>query len=203
MAQALVALAAVTFGLGAVVCTSGCGGAARAHDSSSKRAAGAAVVLPKIVLKGDPDSDSDTYPGEPDDEHELFGRPAHAGDARAVAALVRRYYAAASRGDGATACRLVYLPVAESLLEEYGPQLGLSAPTCASVVAALFRRMHKRLSAENAALRTVAVRVRLNRGAVRLGFGRAEPPRYMLVHRERGAWKMEMPFDREQPIFVE
>jgi hypothetical protein len=164
------------------------------------------AALPQIELKGDPDSDSDTYPGEPDNEHELLGRPVRAGDARAVAALVRRYYAAAARGDGAAACRLIYAPTAEAIPAVYGGPGGpayLRGKTCAAVLSKLFRHYHKRLSAEDTALRVVAVRVYLTRGSAQFGFGGKKPTRYIMVHRERGAWKMFMMLDVGQPFHVE
>lgn len=166
-----------------------------------------AAALPQIELKGDPDSDSDTYPGEPDNEHELLGRLARARDARAVAALVRRYYAAAARGDGAAACRLLYAPTAEAIPAVYGRPPGgpayLRGKTCAAVLFKLFEHLHKRLSAEDTALRVAAVRVYLTRGSAQFGFQGKKPTRYIMVHRERGAWKMFMMLDVGQPFHVE
>lgn len=180
---------------------SACGGG----ESASSRGDVAKATLPQIELKDDPDRDADVYPGEPDNEDELFGRPAPPGEAREIAALVKRYYAAAAGGDGAAACRLVYSPTAESLPEEY-PSLVAASHTgsgCAAVLSRLFAQMHRQLHADSVALKVAAVRVHLNRGAVQLDLERGSRARYTVVRREGGAWKMLMLFDRERPIYVE
>jgi hypothetical protein len=188
------------------LCASACGGAGSTSGASVGAAASTAPVaaLPRIELKGDPDLDSDAYPGEADPEHELFGHPARASDVRAAAALVTRYYRAAARGDGAAACRLLYAPFAESVYEDYEGKPGLSGgkgATCGAVLSRIFANMRTQLRAESAALRVGAVRVRLSRAAVQLRFARKV--RYTMVHRYRGDWRMDMLFDREGPFVVE
>jgi hypothetical protein len=199
-----VLLAAALPGLGVMAC----GGASSVSGAPSGASARAApnATLPEIELKGDAEHDSDTYYGEPDNEHELRGRPARIGDARRVSALVRRYYAAAGRDDGVAACRLVYLPVVESIQEAHGGTPGSTgAPgwTCAAILSRVFKRQHTQLGAENAALTVASVRVDLNVGAVRLGLGSGRPARYTMVHRERGTWKMLNLLDSTRPILVE
>ncbi|MGC2374861.1 MAG: hypothetical protein WA484_13395 [Solirubrobacteraceae bacterium] len=181
-----------------------CGGAGSEPRSSSTGALRAA--LPQIEFKADADSDSDKYGTEPDNENEMLGHPAGAVEAAAVATLVRRYYAAAATGDGAAACKLMYLPLAESIAEDYGVQSGspgLRGETCAAVMSKLFKRSHGSLNADSATLKVAAVRVERNRGAARLGFQGKKPGRYLLVHRERGGWKIDMLLDIGRPIEVE
>lgn len=171
-------------------------------DAAAQSALGAA--LPQVVLKGDADSDSDVYDGEPDNENEFFG-PASAYDARKIAALVRRYYAAAVASNGKVACRLLYRPLAESVPGSDGSAPappGLHDRECAVVMSKLFQESHKQVSAAGAKLQVTSVRVRLNRGAARFGFG-GKKPHYIMLHRERGAWKIDMLLAQEQPIRVE
>lgn len=194
---ALLAVTLLSLGSGA------CGGAGEDAGSVSHAAAG--VALPKIEVKGDADSDSDRYGNEPDNEKELLGR-ASAGDARTIAALVERYYAAAMAEDGAAACRLLYRPRAEAVPGSEGSSPappGLHERECAAVMSKLFKRFHKQFSAEGIRLKVISVRITLNRGAVQIGSGGMKPYHYIMVHRERGAWKIDMLFGTEQPIIME
>lgn len=202
---ALLAVASLSVGLAA------CGGAGKGTVSASRATSGAGArrtpvaALPQIEVKSDADSDSDTYENEPDNENELFGR-ANADDARSIAVLVKRYYAAAVARDGTVACQLLYTVLAETVPGSYG-----SAPTppgphqrqCAAVMSKLFGDLHKQMSAEGARLRVVSVRVRLNHGAAQFGSGGKQPFHYIMAHRERGAWKIDMLLAKEQPIRME
>jgi hypothetical protein len=193
-------LVSVAIALLALACAA-CGGSV-----SMSRPSSATTALPQIELKGDADSDSDKYGTEPDNENEMLGHPAGAASMRAVTMLVRRYYAAAAAAGGADACRLLYLPFAESVAEDYGSRpasSGVRGDSCAAVLSALFRRSHRSLSVESATLRVAAVRVERNRGAVQLRFAGGRPVRYVLVHRERGAWKMDALFDTARLPLVE
>jgi hypothetical protein len=192
------------------VALGGCGGSSGdpAHRANAGAAAGPGAVLqlPRIELKGDPDLDSDTYGSEPDDENEPLGHPASAGDARAVAALVKHYYAVVARGDGAGACRLLYSSIAESMVEDYGEGSGAADPrgrTCAAVVSRLLAAKRRLLADDSRTLRVTAVRVDLNRGSAQLGFDGAKLTHYLLVHRERGSWKMDSLFAVDRPVGVE
>jgi hypothetical protein len=206
--------AVVLLSLGSTACgETGKGARSTSRASPNTAAAGSAsvstasaVTLPQIEFKSDPDLDSDSYGNEPDSENKLFGHPASAADVRAVTRLVKRYYAAAAAGDGAAACRLIYSVFAEAIREDYGRPPGppsLRGKTCAAVMSKLLEQLHKRLNLDSATLRVGAVRVELNSGSVRLGFGGAKPDRYVLVHRERGAWKMDLLFDIGRPVGVE
>jgi hypothetical protein len=197
-----------------VLCAVACGGTRSASQLSSDTAASSAVggtapvaALPQIELKGDADLDSDKYGTEPDNESEVFGHPASAADARAVTMLVKRYFAAAAHDDGAVACRLIYSPLAESLPEDAGeadaPASLRGIKTCAVIVSKLLEPLHKRLSANSATLKVVAVRIDLNRGSVRLGLNGRRRDQYIAVHRERGIWKIDALLDVGRPVGVE
>lgn len=185
----------------------GCGGSSADSGFHARGVRVATVAgLPRIVFKSDADMDSDSYGTEPDDESEPFGHPASAADARAIAALVRRYYAAAVRDNGAAACRLLYSSLAESVPEDYGQSsgpAGLHGKTCAVVLSKLFAQTRERLRADSVTLRVVAVRVDLKRGSARLSFGMGKPSQYMLLHRERGAWKTSTLLAVGRPVGVE
>ncbi len=191
------------------LCWSGCGDAGESAKSTSARAASdaASATLPHLEVKVDAELDSDSYPGEPDnDRNHVFGHAADVANGRAATLLVKRYYAAAAEGNGARACSLDYAVFAESIPEAYGPLSGTpstSARTCAVVMSNLFRHMHRQLRADNATLRVAAVRVLGNQASVLLSFGGEKPKFYLQLHRERSAWKIDGLLATEQPIYVE
>ncbi len=207
-AAALALLAAALLGLGA----GGCGKASNGTGSSAPTSSAVTKIgaartashpaLPKIEFRIDDDSDSDKYPHEVDNESEALGRPADAADARSVAVLIERYYAAAAREDGAAACRLIYSTFADSIPEDYGQSPGLRGDTCAVVLSKLFKQLHGRLRA-GSSVRVGSVRVDLNRARAVLGFDGMKLNRYTLAHRERGVWKMDTLLDLDHPIYVE
>jgi hypothetical protein len=123
-----------------------------------------------------------------------FGRAANPGETRAIAALVRRYFAAAAAGDAASGCALASAIFAESLPEEYGgppaPRYLLGAHTCRAVLARVFERLHAQLVQLAKALEVTGVRVRGNRADALLGW-RAWPAGLMEVRREGGAWRID------------
>jgi hypothetical protein len=167
----------------------------------------ASATLPQPKLYGDPDLDSDIYPGERDEDNTYgFGHAAGAADARAATLLVTRYYGAAAAGNGALACGLMYSPVAESVPEDYGPSAGAAAAyteSCAMAAKSVFKRLRGELSVDSATLRVVAVKVRNREAAVVLNFGRKRRRNYLLLHRERDAWKVSRLLASEKPIYVE
>jgi hypothetical protein len=190
-----------------------CGGSGGDSEKQSSAHSAPLVELPKIATKADPDEDSDNYPKEQPDRDEVpyyktepFGHPADAAETRAVATVVGRYYADAAREDGATACRLLYAPRAETIAAEYG---GLSdtenkpGATCGSGLSRLFKQLHGLLSSESAGLSVSALRVEFNKGSVQLRLAHVSTPHYIEVHRERGVWKLDMLVDLDRPVGVE
>jgi hypothetical protein len=164
------------------------------------------ATLPQPELKIDAELDSDSYPGEPDnDNNHVFGHAADGATTRSVTKLVKRYYAAAAASDGAAACVLIYSPTAESIPEAYGGAPGSAAAdeSCGRVMSRLFEQFHGRLRIDSARLKVAAVRIMGSKGSVLLSFGERKPRHYLLLHRERGAWKVDALFANEQPIYVE
>jgi hypothetical protein len=204
----LVAPAAVVLlGLGASACSGAGGKGVPASGAHPRSVTSARVALPRPAFKADADLDSDSYPGEADDDNNhVFGHPASAADRRAIAALVERYYAAAAAGDGAAACSLLYSFFAESVAEDYGQAVGGSSTpgaTCAAVISKLFAQRRRLLKADSATLKVAAVRIRGKRGSVLLSFDGQPPRHYLQVHTELGAWKVEAMLDNERAIYVE
>jgi hypothetical protein len=181
-------LAAVALGAGTSACCKTAKGPSPTPSPDAK--------LPQIEIQGDGEMDSDKYGNEPDDdERELFGHPASAADARAIAALVKRYYAVAAQEDGATACRLLYRALAEAEPSDFTNAPvppGLHQAACAKVMVRLFKAGHAQVRAEDARLYVTAVRVSHNTGVAEFGPAAGRPEHSIMVHRERGVWKMDM-----------
>jgi len=183
-----------------------CGGASRGTRASSTVARSeVAATLPAVELPIDYDLDSDSYHGERDVDGVPFPQMAGSRDEGAASALVRRYYAAAAEGDGAVACALLALPLAESVAEDYGPKAGTEAASgesCTSAVTAIFGTMRGQLRRDSADLRIAEVRVQGGAASVRMTFGRRPPSYYEYLERERGVWKLGDVVASNQPIYV-
>ncbi len=147
----------------------------------------------------DPDADGDN--DAQDNEHKGyfdrddgsvsgFGQAASGADRRTLIALVDRYYTAASRDDGATACTIIYQPLAVDVPKDYGgatgPAYTKGATTCAAATTRLFRHFHSQLTA---ATLITGVRLKGSEGLVLLG-STMEPASYIPAMREHGGWRM-------------
>jgi hypothetical protein len=185
-------------GLGVGACGDAGKGTDSASGSPSSAAATVATTRAEPRLPTDSDEDNDNPGGsryDADDSPVLrFGQAANHAEERAIASLVRRYYAAGAAGDGASACSLLYPLLAESVAEEYAQSLGLRGKTCAQVLSKLFKRRHRELAGDVAALALTVVRVGGDRGLALVRFG-ATRERRVLLRRERGAWKMDVLLD--------
>lgn len=116
--------------------------------------------------------------------------------------MVKRYYIAAVANNGAKACSLVYWLFAEAIPEDYGQSPGppaLSGKTCPVVLSKLFRLHHEQLVADAAGLEVTGARVERRRGVVLLRFRGSREPRYIQMHRERHAWKIDALLDEALP----
>jgi hypothetical protein len=188
---------------------SACGGAGKGARSASQASAdtvasgattrtASAAKPTQSHFPTDSDEDNDN-PGnsryDNDDNPVLyFGRSANAADGRAIAGLVKRYYAAGAASDGARACPLIYSVVAESVAEEYGQSPALRGSTCAVVMSKLFKQRHRELAADVTGLEVILMRVSGNRGVALLRFGTTRERRVFLK-REGGVWKMNVLLD--------
>jgi hypothetical protein len=158
-----------------------------------------AIGESKTDRDNDNDNPTSSYYDSDDNAILDYGQSANAGDKRAVTATVKRYYRTASAADGAAACSLIRSTVAESAAESYGETDAPAGKTCADVMSKLFRKRHRQLAAELAALRVTAVRIEGDRGWALLSFGTAKPPGRILMHREGAVWKVGEPVRVEMP----
>jgi hypothetical protein len=121
-----------------------------------------------------------------------YGHAAGAAEARAVAAVVKRYYAAAAVGDGATACSMILPTLAKAIPEDYarptGPVYLRGGKTCRAVMSRLFKHFHDKLAG---AIEVTGVRVEGNLALALLG-SRTRPASEMSVERIGGAWKIAL-----------
>ncbi len=121
-----------------------------------------------------------------------YGHEASPADKQAITALVNRYYAAAAADDGATACSLIYSPLAESVAEDYGQapaSASLAGTTCQVVMSKLFRQVPGQSSAVLATTEVTGVRVN-GRKAFALLRSKAMPQGDIPLQRELGTWKI-------------
>jgi hypothetical protein len=195
-----------------------CGGAGNGTASSSRPSSNAAATGGAATttasgttstqghLIGDGDGDEDTYSRYDDQRIRGYGHEANTTDRRAVTALVKRYYATAAAGDGATACPLIYSRLAKGsnlaeAAEGYAPPPGappLRGKSCAYIMPLLFKQNHQQLIADVTTLDVTDVRVEGHHGLALLAF-RTTPEREISVEREGGAWKIDSLLDEELP----
>jgi hypothetical protein len=193
----------------------GCGGSsgsagtsASTRPSASAASTAATAAHATAALEAiDTDRDNDEGGDTDDNNHrstEAFGHAAGAADARAIAALVRRYYAIALSGNGARGCALLYSTMEEAVGEDYGGPGGGPPPSgsrraCPEVLDELFAREHARLALLVPKLAVRRVRVFERHGLVFLSFGPHLPERLITAMREGSIWRMEALSDSELP----
>ncbi len=211
-------LMSVLLGLGATGC-GGAGRASGTSAASSATSTQRFIITTSTIppgqrLRGDGDSDNpgdidgngdiDTEDGDADapvpnsyrmpdeDDRPIFAYGHHpsAGEGRAIASVVKRYYADASAGDGAGACALLVPSIAGSVSEDYGQKAG-SRPqggeTCQAVLSALFRSSREQL-AEPITLVTVGVEG--HDAQVVIGSRKMRASSLQLTRRG-GSWKLQ------------
>jgi hypothetical protein len=208
---ALVALVPVCLGIAACggrnessAARQGSRGFARAYGAPAAESGGAVPYGGYVT--GDEDADAASGMQDRDDANvRWYGHESSTAERRAVAAVVRRYIAAAGAGNGAMACSMVYSSLAGSselsraVPQEYAPAPGSSAlrgRKCPEVASMLFQLDRRRLVAEVATVQVVSLRVEGSRGWAVLGF-RTMPERVIAVAREGRAWKIDGLLDSE------
>jgi hypothetical protein len=186
-----------------VTAVTGCG-SSRDESSAALRATGQGVTVPRTPsgrVEHDEDGDIDTLGRGPydsdNDANSKYGPPASVTERRAIVAFIHRYYAVALAGNGAAACSMLDPITAETLVERHRHGRGsrsLQGETCAQIMSKLFRLRHRELVEDVAAFRISVVDVRGNRGVALAPFA-ATREMQLIVHREHGAWSMEVPLD--------
>lgn len=125
-----------------------------------------------------------------DDAVRFYGHEASRADRQAIGALVKRYYVAAARRDGAAACRLIHSLTIETAVEGYTERSGAHAASCSTILSGLFEQHRRKLVHDSATLKVVDVRVGSLTALVLLRFAKARQPDHLEVHREGAAWKL-------------
>jgi hypothetical protein len=143
----------------------------------------------------DPDNDNPTpasyrFPDKDDKPIFAYGHPPHAAEKTAIMTTFKRYYAAASTGDGAEACSLQLPSFARSVPENYAQTGALSylrgGKTCQAVMSMLFGHLHRQLAE---AVTVVEVRVEDHVAQV-IFSSRAMPASRIFLLREGSSWKI-------------
>ena len=213
------------------LCVVACGGASRGVGSASRSTAEAAAAMqPSNSITGDYDGDDDysnqgsndgdnddsTQPKDRDNDSDSsgksyfdsddssvrgFGHAAGPVEGKRIASLIKRYFAAANAGDGATACSMMVSSIAKSIPEDIGGPAGplyARGTTCATVVSRAFEHYHRQLAAHTGTLEIADIRVSRSKGVVVLAFEKL-PGRQIHVARESGVWKVDALLDAELP----
>lgn len=193
----------------------GCGSAgtgaptSTAHDPAAQSAetpTGATAQRgPGGILKSDGDNDADEQSKAigSDDQVEMVeaarrNTGASPADRRAIEELVKRYFAAAAAGDGASACPLLVPSLATATGEQVANP-GAGQSRCAASLSHLYAQQHSHLAALQVPTMTVTgVHVDGAVGYVTLGFRQALESE-VLVQRESGVWKLDALLDSKLP----
>jgi hypothetical protein len=146
---------------------------------------------------GERDNDDPGTPHYEQDEHTRFlaryGRPPRPAEARAIATLVKHYFAASVAGDDASACALLSAAASTALAVQHGSRSGASA--CAATIPPLLAQAHQHLLAENpATMVVIGIYTKGDFGLALLGF-KHSPESSILIEREAGTWKIGSIFD--------
>jgi len=172
-----------------------CGGCAHSGtDSAPATHPGVRAVAPRAfpgLASRSRDRDDDLDHNSDDGGVLGFGHAADAADRRGVTALVIRYFAAAANADGASGCRMLTPPVAETVAERDGGSPQLSGGTCAVVLSKLFAWYHSALVEKQRTLTVTGVRVQGARVLAILEFPTMpEKIRQIDGRRVSGSWKL-------------
>ncbi|MGN6372804.1 MAG: hypothetical protein ACTHM1_07415 [Solirubrobacteraceae bacterium] len=174
--------------------------AGTAAAAGGKKPSAAPVSGPTPPGDQDGDSPNNTALDKDDSFITTFGHAASPSERRKITDLVTRYYAAIASGDGATACSLLFFVFVESAAETYG-QTSTDATagrgkSCASVMSKVFGESRAQLTAENRALKVMAVRIQHRRAWVLLRFS-PDSVRRLILYREGSSWKVGEALDGE------
>lgn len=199
MSWLLALLATALLGVGAV----GCGSTAKGRDSTSS-SSGAVATGTSTTSPGSGTTSAQNhatayrYPDHTKSEVD-YGRAVGSADKQAVTQVVKRYYAAAAREDGAGACSMIAPSLAKIVAEDYGhgsqgPPYLRAGKTCPAVMTLLFKHSHNQLRAELTRLKVTRVLLIDRSDLAILSFGRV-PEREIRVSREGRTWKIQSLLD--------
>jgi hypothetical protein len=151
----------------------------------------------------DRDGDNDTNIRLDADGKEImrFGRQAEPSAQREISSAVRRYFAAALRADGRSACPIIYSLTADEFVEERGRQ-DLSSGhvnSCAVAMSKLFSSQRESFAHTAKSLAKIDARVAGDEGIAFYDLA-GSLPRYMYLERERGKWKIKHLWDQQMSV---
>ncbi len=156
-------------------------------------------------LPKDRDNDSDSagksHYDSDDRSVRAFGHAVDGAQLTRVATLVKRYFAVASQGDGATACSMIVPSIARSVAEDLGRTGGpryARGSSCATVLSKVFEHYHRQIAAEAAQLEVTGVRLDGEAGIAILGFTSLSA-RQLRLEREGRIWRISALLDAELP----
>jgi hypothetical protein len=138
----------------------------------------------------DGDSDSPTrasydLPDHDDKPTYAFGNRPDAATTGAIATLVKRYYAAASAGDGSAACAMMTPSFARAVPEDYGSSYA-GYKTCPAIMSLLFKQARQQLAEP-----ITVLKVRVNGSTGQAIFSsRKMPASSIFLARQGGSWKV-------------
>jgi hypothetical protein len=119
-----------------------------------------------------------------------YGHAPNTATERKIAAVATRYFVAAARGDGASACSLIVPTMAQAIPEDYGGVAGPSylrgSSTCAAAMSRLFMHDHAQLAS---AMKVTGVRIDGGLALALVG-SHTVPAGYVDMTLIRGAWRI-------------
>jgi hypothetical protein len=147
--------AAALLGVSIAACGSSRSANSEPQASNAAPSAASTEASTEDLTKVDRDKDNDNAPYDDTNNNGVmeYGHAAGASDTQAITALIKRYYAIATAGDGAQACTMLYITLAESVAEDQGkgsagaPYLS-QGTTCPTVMSLLFKYYHSQLALE-------------------------------------------------------
>jgi hypothetical protein len=135
-------------------------------------------------------NESDRYHDRDDMDRLNVGYVGSVADAKAITALVKRYYAVAVAGDGAEACAMMPPGFVKAVPLDYG-KLGPSylhgGKTCAAVVSLQFEHSRKQLTP---AIQVTGVHFEHSDRAYAMFGSKTTPASFIAVVREGASWRI-------------
>jgi hypothetical protein len=196
-----------------LTCLAACGGGTGTSSTSKDPSSTAAdqtstdaTARDELMVDADKDNDVGTFNDDRNNSETLpfeYGHPASAADKRAVAAMIEVYYKIAENEEGAKACSMIYLSLAEGVAEDYGHGSAgehylSSGRTCPQVMTLLFKHFHAVLTIELPLLKVSKVLLVQHHGLAVLTFGKL-PEREISIRKEGPTWKVQQLLDSEVP----
>jgi hypothetical protein len=138
-----------------------------------------------------PTPESYRYPDRDDKATLAYGRAPSQAERLKIVSVLTRYYAAAVKADGSTACALLFPPVAKAVPEDYGSGAGPAylrgGKTCAAVLTRLFAHDRAELTP---APKPLSVRVK-GAAAEAVLASRAMPASLLYLRHQGGSWFLQ------------